>query len=163
MRTTPNDTTLYICRPCDVTKKMHPATCLSAQDTCMLCAQNIHHELFMDNRNSSRIIMPVKSFTHDRVNHTITATVGTPVERTKHRAARLCSLHHKRRQPSVPHFMESCYSCKKTYNMQFLYPLMCCNLCRMNGNCCVDFTSGWWLNQYVRMVMQSIINTLKMK
>lgn len=143
MRTTTNDKALYICRPCDVTKKIHPATFLSAQDTCMLCGQNIRHELFMDDRTgSSRLLMPVKSFTHDRVNHTVSTTVGAPVFESKDRAARLCSLHSQQRQLSVPYTMESCYSCGKAYNIQFLYPLMCCNLCRMNGNCCVDFTTG---------------------
>ena len=85
--------------------------------------------------------MPLVGYTHDKNTSTVTATVGPPEVYSSDRSARLCSLHRPDRLSGVMYTMCICYSCKRAYNKEFLYPLLCCNLCRMNGNCCVDFTT----------------------
>uniref|UniRef100_A0A7M5V1L1 Uncharacterized protein n=1 Tax=Clytia hemisphaerica TaxID=252671 RepID=A0A7M5V1L1_9CNID len=115
-----HDASLYVCRQCDITKKLHPSSVLSAVESCLLCGQSIKHEIQFDESKF----------------------VGLNLI---DRAARVCQLHATREQmlsrlvQTHSTFLLPCYSCERKFMAQTMVALKCCNLCRMNGNSCIEF------------------------
>ena len=120
MRTTINDASLYVCRQCDITKKLHPSTAVSAGESCLLCGQSIKHEIQFDENSFG-------------------------IAQGPDRAARVCQLHAtvEQRMTRFSQKMHNvflpCYICQRKFTSQTMVALKVCNLCKMDGNRCVEF------------------------
>ena len=140
------DIPLHICRRCELTKKIHPASYLSSQESCMLCGQSIHHEIQIDKKvlcKKPKTVMRSTGF--QKIPGGCKITVDPPIAYTPpphfDRNARLCSLHKPEGHVwSDSAQFVSCYTCNKMFARDLLYPLLCCNFCKMNGNRCVEYT-----------------------